>query len=335
MNTDQNIKTSNESYSSQLLNKTFSGEILTGLRTDAKYLPSKYFYDNEGDQLFQEIMNCEEYYPFNCELEIFKGQTQALAHTVMEQGNGFDLIELGAGDCTKSKYLLEYLVAKGAEFAYMPIDISANIIDYLELQLPLEIPGLQVTGLKGEYFNMLEKATKNTKRRKVILFLGSNMGNMSAEEAKGFTRELRSKMRIGDLALVGLDLRKNPCVILAAYNDKEGITRRFNLNLLKRINREMNGNFDLRKFYHYPIYDPATGDCKSYLVSTENQIVSLDREYGQEHIHFSEGETIFMEVSHKFTHEEAFKLGEKNGFKTINNYLDLRGWFLDTVWQAI
>jgi uncharacterized SAM-dependent methyltransferase len=150
----------------------FRTEILDGLRAMPKYLPSKYFYDKAGDRIFQEIMNCDEYYLFACELEIFRKRTAELAAAMMEPGNPFDLIELGPGDCKKSAYLLRHLVWAGAGFTYIPIDISINVINHLQTQLPVKIAGLTVRGLNGEYLPMIKEATKASGRRKVVLFLG-------------------------------------------------------------------------------------------------------------------------------------------------------------------
>jgi len=137
----------------------FYEDVITGLRAVPKYLSSKYFYDANGDKLFQDLMNCAEYYPTNCELEIFAGQTAEMAAAVMADGSSFDLIELGAGDALKSSYLLKYLLEQKADFTYLPIDISDNVISYLTITLPVVLPGLQITGLNGEYFDMLEKAS--------------------------------------------------------------------------------------------------------------------------------------------------------------------------------
>src|SRR5580692_7397738 len=138
----------------------FGTEILEGLKAMPKHLPSKYFYDKTGDRIFQEIMNCEEYYPFGCELEIFRERTAELAAAIMHPGSPFDLIELGPGDCKKSAYLLRHLVHAGSRFTYVPIDISSNIIHHLETQLPVKIPGLSVRGLNGEYLPMIKEAAK-------------------------------------------------------------------------------------------------------------------------------------------------------------------------------
>jgi L-histidine N-alpha-methyltransferase len=309
----------------------FYDDVIAGLRSTPKHLNSKYFYDANGDKLFQELMNCPEYYPTKCELEIFSEKTAEICKAIIGDGDTFDLIELGAGDAMKSTYLLQYLLDQQADFTYLPIDISENVIAYLNITLPVTLPGLQITGLNGEYFHMLEKAASLSNKRKVVLFLGSNIGNMQVAEAQSFCRELSNHLSAGDMLLVGIDLKKNPKTILAAYNDKEGITKRFNLNLLERINRELNADFDLSKFEHYPIYDPETGACKSYLVSTEDQLVKIN---GTETIHFLKDECIFMEISQKFTIEQTDQIAINTGFKPVNRFYDSKKWFIDVIWVA-
>lgn len=313
----------------------FLKDMVEGLQSNPKHLKSKYFYDSVGDSIFQELMNCEEYYPFNCELEVFREKTAELARAILARGGAFDLIELGAGDCTKSRYLLRHLVEIKADFTYMPIDISSNIIRYLNLQLPVIIPGIRIAGLNGDYFDMLKKAAGGSENRKVLLFLGSNLGNMSPTDAAKFCLKLRRYLRRGDLVLIGLDLKKNPHITLAAYNDKEGITKRFNLNLLERMNRELAANFDVSKFEHFPIYDPETGACKSYLISMAEQEVTLRTQAGKETIYFRRDEAIFMEISQKYTVEQVTELGRQASLETVGRFFDRRGWFIDTMWLAV
>jgi len=308
----------------------FYEEVIEGLKSTPKTLSSKYFYDANGDKLFQELMNCAEYYPTNCELEIFTQQTADICQAMIGDGDAFDLIELGAGDAMKSSILLKYLLEQKADFTYLPIDISDNVISYLNVTLPITLPGLQVAGLNGEYFDMLKKAASISKRRKVVLFLGSNIGNMPVNNAEDFCRELRNNLSPGDKLLIGVDLKKNPKTVLAAYNDKEGITKRFNLNLLERINRELHGDFNLSKFEHYPTYDPESGACKSYLISTEDQRVKI----GKENIHFAKDEYIYMEISQKFTVMQTNQMAANAGFTPVNIFFDSKKWFIDAVWVA-
>jgi dimethylhistidine N-methyltransferase len=250
---------------------------------------------------------------------------------MIADGAPFELIELGAGDAMKSTCLLQYLLEQKADFTYIPIDISENVISYLNISLPLTLPGVKINGLNGEYFDMLEQAASASDKRKVVLFLGSNIGNMPVDKATDFCRVLRSHLSKGDMVLIGMDLKKNPKTVLAAYNDKGGITKRFNLNLLERINRELNADFDLKKFDHYPTYDPETGACKSYLVSIEDQEVTIN---GKEKIQFLKDEYIYMEISQKFTVLQIKQMAEKAGFKPVDYFFDSKKWFLDAIWVA-
>jgi len=308
----------------------FYDDVISGLQSNPKRLHSKYFYDAAGDKLFQELMASKEYYPTRCELEIFAKKTGELGKAIIAGGDSFDLIELGAGDAMKSTYLLRHLLEQHADFAYLPIDISANVITYLNSTLPAMFPGLQITGLNGEYFDMLEKAATLSKKRKVVLFLGSNIGNMSIIEGGAFLKRVRDHLNAGDMLLVGMDLKKNPKTILAAYNDKGGITKRFNLNLLSRINKELGADFNVDQFEHYPTYDPETGACKSYLVSTTDQHVKI----GDETIRFLKDECIFMEISQKFTIAQTDQIANNNGFKPVTRFFDSKKWFVDVIWVA-
>jgi len=313
------------------ITEQFYADVIKGLHSTPKQLSSKYFYDAVGDKLFQDLMNCDEYYPTNCELEIFTEQTAEICQAIMGNGDAFDLIELGAGDAMKSTFLLKYLLEQKADFSYLPIDISENVISYLNMTLPVTLPGLKVTGLNGDYFNMLKKAASLSKRRKVVLFLGSNVGNMPVSEAENFCKQLRNHLSSGDMLLVGIDLKKNPKTILAAYNDKDGITKRFNLNLLERMNRELGADFDVTKFEHYPTYDPETGACKSYLISLEDQQVKIR---GKETICFAKDEYIYMEISQKYNVIQTNQMAAGAGFKPLNIFFDSKKWFIDAVWLA-
>jgi len=315
----------------EISDNQFYKDVLAGLHSEPKRLDSKYFYDATGDKLFQELMNCEEYYPTNCEMEIFTQKTADLAKSIIAGGDAFDLIELGAGDATKSSHLLKYLIDKKADFTYLPIDISGNVISYLNITLPVTLPGIKITGLKGEYFDMLKKAASISDKRKVVMFLGSNIGNMPVNDAEGFCKVLRKHLSPGDMVLIGVDLKKNPKTVLAAYNDKEGITKRFNLNLLERINRELNADFDVAQFDHYAMYDPETGACKSYLISQTAQQVKIN---GTENISFDKDEYIYMEISQKYAIEQVNTMAAATGFKPIDQFFDSKNWFVDAVWVA-
>jgi dimethylhistidine N-methyltransferase len=309
----------------------FYTDVVNGLRAEPKHLEAKYFYDAEGDRLFQQIMNCEEYYLTNCEMEIFTQQTNALAETIMAGGQPFDLIELGAGDATKSSHLLKELLVQQADFTYLPIDISSHVISSLNATLPLSLPGLKIKGLNGEYFHMLKKAATLSNHRKVVLFMGANIGNMPVSDAGAFCAELRQHLAPGDMVIMGFDLKKNPETILAAYNDSQGITKAFNLNLLNRINNELGADFDVSQFHHYAMYDPETGSCKSYLVSLKEQNIHIP---DTEVVHFDQDEYIYMEISQKYSRSQIARFAQASGFKPLTDFTDSKDWFVDTVWMA-
>jgi dimethylhistidine N-methyltransferase len=308
---------------------TFYHEVINGLRAENKYLSSKYFYDEAGDRLFQQIMACPEYYPTRCEMDILQHQSLQMVHLFREYGHSFDLIELGPGDATKSCYLLKELQKEKLPFTYYPIDISSNVIRWLEERLPATLPGIKLQGLNGEYMEKMEQVGTFTSGQKIVLFMGANIGNMTVPQAIFFCRQLHDRMQPGDLLLAGFDLKKHPKTILDAYNDRQGITRAFNLNLLTRINRELGGDFKLEQFEHYPVYDPGSGACKSYLVSLAAQEVHI----GENSIFFRENEPVHMEISQKYTLAETNQIASQAGFHPVHTFLDSKKWFADVLWQ--
>jgi len=309
----------------------FLTDVLKGLSAKEKYLSSKYFYNKRGDELFQKIMASPEYYPTKCEMEIFTQQTKGLASVFINEFPEFDVVELGAGDATKSIYLLEELSNNKVPFTYFPVDISNNVINLLHKNLPKKLPSINIHGLNGEYFKTLEKAKTLSNKIKVVLFLGGNIRNVPLEQAADFCKDLRSLLSPGDFVLTGFDLKKHPQLILDAYNDKAGFTREFNLNLLQRINEELQGDFVIRNFLHFPTYDPATGACKSYLVSLKDQVVNI----ADQTFSFKENEAIFMEIAQKYTVEQTDALAYECGFTTVKHFYDSKKWFLDAVWKCV
>jgi L-histidine N-alpha-methyltransferase len=309
----------------------FYHDILDGLRAENKYLPSKYFYDETGDKLFQQIMNSPEYYPTRCEMEIMQEQSGEMARLFTAHSPTFNLVELGPGDATKSWFLLRELQRKHAAFTYYPIDISTNVISWLETKLPATLPGIRLHGLNGEYLDRMQQVKSFSPNPKIVLFMGANIGNMTVAQATQFCRQLHDNMQPGDLLLIGFDLKKHPRTILDAYNDKQGITRAFNLNLLTRINRELDADFNTGLFEHYPTYDPGTGACKSYLVSLADQVVHV----AGKSIHFRENEPVHMEISQKYSLEETENMAAQSGFAPVHIFQDRKKWFADVLWQRL
>jgi len=302
-----------------------------GLTNEHKYLLSRYFYDAAGDRLFQKIMNLPEYYLTRCEFEIFQNHRDAIFRKLDHAP--FDLIELGAGDGLKTQVLLEHFLNQNADFRYLPVDISGSVLGLLLETLRGRWPELPVTPVEGEYFSALQKIDQLSDRRKLVLFLGSNIGNMKEEQAADFLRQLRQQMHSGDWLLVGFDLKKDPDIILAAYNDRQGVTREFNLNLLRRINRELGADFDLSAFRHWPVYNPLNGDMKSYLVSEKEQTVRI--EALELEIPFRKWEAIDMELSKKYDRPEITWLAEYAGFEAEQWFFDEKEYFVDVLFRAV
>ncbi|MEO9485686.1 MAG: L-histidine N(alpha)-methyltransferase [Ekhidna sp.] len=304
----------------------FEEDILNGLKARNKFLSSKYFYDARGDELFQQIMHLDEYYLTRKELEIFNTHKDAILHAI-DDGEAFRIIELGAGDGLKTTVLLKYFLEKGVEFTYTPVDISGNVLEILEQNLQAEMPGLRIESYVGDYFDALAEISESPEKD-IVFFLGSTIGNFSQGEAEGFLTKLQNFLKPGDLLFMGVDLKKDPAIILNAYNDSQGVTREFNINLLDRINAELGADFDREEFQHYPYYNPHTGECRSYLISTSEQDVVV----GGENIHFRAWEAIFMEISKKYDEVQLAELADKSGFSSIDAFHDTERWFADLLW---
>lgn len=314
-----------------ITNELFAQDVKEGLTSSPKFLPSKYFYNDRGDVLFQKIMKLEEYYLTRAEYAIFNLHQSHLRELCAPEGEAFRLVEFGAGDGYKTKVLLRHLVSEQVDFTYQPIDISGHVLEVLEKALREELPDCPVETIEADYFEALADLSAKDTMRKMVLFLGSNIGNFQEHEAQGFLKTLGQNLNPGDRLLIGFDLQKDPERILSAYNDREGVTREFNLNLLDRMNDELGANFDREAFKHWPVYDPTNGECKSYLLSTREQTVNIEA-LGEE-VHFDAWEPIYMEMSRKFTKKQINTLAETCGYKVIEHLSDPKGDFVDSIWE--
>ncbi len=307
----------------------FKADVDEGLSASPKHLSSKYFYDKTGDDLFVQIMHLPEYYLTRSEFEIFEQQTDDIIRSLdVETDQEFELIELGAGDGTKTKMLLKRLLDERFDFTYLPIDISDNALIKLEEDLKRELPDLKVEPRQGDYFEVLGSLKKGTKP-KVLLFLGSNIGNMQDDQARKFIYQLGANLKPGDRLLLGVDLIKSEAVVLPAYNDAQGVTRAFNMNLLRRMNTELGANFDLSQFEHRPEYSEETGVAKSYIESVSNQTVtisSLNKSF-----HFNKGERIHTETSRKYNDEVLSQILSGTDFEITCKLMDSNGYFADYI----
>jgi dimethylhistidine N-methyltransferase len=319
--------------SSAAKTNNFADDVLRGLSATPKFLSSKYFYDDEGSRLFQEIMKLPEYYLTRAEFEIFQTRAQEIFKTFTAQNPSFDLIELGAGDGTKTAVLIEYFLRQNIHFNYMPIDISQEAIYFLTEKFRIEFPTLSMNAKTGDYFSILETFKTESNEAKIILFLGSNIGNFNKTQAQDFFSQLNKVMNRNDMLFVGFDLQKDPRVILRAYDDAQGVTAAFNLNLLTRLNRELGANFNIEDFSHYAIYRPVECAARSFLISRRAQTVDI--EALNKSFEFAAWEPIFMEISQKYNLEMIEELAQTSGFQVARNFFDSRHHFVDSLWKVI
>lgn len=308
----------------------FAIDVLIGLSQPSKWLPSKYIYDERGSALFQQIMELPEYYLTNCETEILHTYKEKILEKIGKQK--INLVELGAGNGEKTTILLKEMIEKDFDVTFIPIDISAAALDVFSESLKKQIPELKVKGIVSEYFKGIRWLSNLNHSTNVILFLGSNIGNFEPSAANVFLSSLWNACNDGDYVLIGFDRKKDINLLLKAYNDSQGITAQFNLNLLRRINKELGGNFDLDGFKYYSTFDAISGAIKSYLISRKKQSVvieELNRLFS-----FKSWEAIHTESSYKFLIDDTLKLAKKNGFIVIDNFSDAGNYFVDALWQV-
>jgi len=307
---------------------TFAEDIHQGLTASFKHISSKYFYDDIGSVIFQDIMKMPEYYPTACEFEIISLQGEKIIEK-LNFTQPFNIVELGAGDGIKTRQLLKLLMEKDVDFSYVPVDISSKAIDELKANMLSHLPALKINPLVGNYFSMIGELSSSS-TPSLFLFLGGNIGNYEPEEVNNLLFGFHQNMKSGDKLLTGFDLQKNPSTIRLAYDDPQGITKAFNLNLLHRINKELDGNFNLNQFDFYSFYNPLNGEVRSYLVSLAAQRVQVGP--SKMCYTFAQNELIWTELSKKYTLKEIEKTAVENGFEVMEHFLDCKHYFTDSLW---
>jgi len=311
------------------MNSDFEKDVLEGLSVSPKQIPSKYFYDKRGSELFVEIMKTDEYYVTNAEMDIFKHKSASLLDGLsLDQNKKYEIIELGAGDGSKTVHLLKEMLDQNYTFDYIPIDISIDALKGLEKRLSLELSQLSINIQEGEYFSILNRLKEN-KKAKVILFLGSNLGNLTDDQSADFIHALGEALNKNDKILLGLDLIKSRQIVLPAYNDKGGVTANFNLNLLTRMNRELGADFNIDNFFHRPEYSEEEGIARSYLVSKISQDVYIEKL--DKRFHFKKDERMQTEMSRKYNLDIINKILSKTDFQISYTIYDNKKLFANYI----
>lgn len=315
-------------YSTQ----SFALDVLEGLSKSPKTIPSKYLYDEKGSWLFSQITEQQEYYPTNCELEILNKRKHDICKMAMNAP--FRLVELGVGDARKTKVLLQHFLDEGLQFEYVLVDVCQEMIQQVVESLKAEYKNhpLHIVGLVADYSTALSWIKRENTLKNIILFLGSSIGNFDHEQTHEFLLEMWNALSDQDVVFIGFDLKKNISVLQHAYNDEKGVTREFNLNLLDRINRELDANFERHKFIHHGFYNPSEGRMESWIISTKPQHVTIGKL--QKAFEFEAWEGIHVENSYKYSIKDIRKLAEAIGFAIDKDLIDTKGYFADAIWQV-
>ncbi|OAI41587.1 hypothetical protein AYO40_02950 [Planctomycetaceae bacterium SCGC AG-212-D15] len=313
----------------------FARDVAAGLTAEPKHLSCRYFYDREGSRLFEAICELPEYYLTRAETEILERRAPEI---VSRFEGDMTVVELGSGNAVKTRLLLEALLPphptlspRGGEgrvrgrVRYVPIDICRPVLEESAADLLQRFPALEIVAVAAEYHEGLRHLRSESDRPRLILWLGSNIGNFTREEAAEFLRGIHNTMSPADRMLVGVDLRKGRAVLEAAYDDAAGVTAAFNRNLLARINQELSGDFDPNAFQHRAIYNQDLGRIEMYLVSTRVQSVTLGR-IGLT-VRFAAGETIHTENSYKYSLAEMNAVATAAGLQTQHVWQDAAGRF--------
>jgi len=297
---------------------SFLAEVLIGLHKPQKELPSKYFYDERGSQLFERICELKEYYITRREAAIMQAHIKEMVELI---GPHVLVIEYGCGNCEKVRFLMDHL---HDPVAFIPIDISQEQLLQVTKELDSIYPRLQVLPVCADYTSSFElPVPKRESKRTVVYFPGSTISNFDPIPAKHFLEHIASLCGSGGALLIGVDLKKDPAVLHSAYNDGEGLTAAFNLNLLERINRELDCDFRLDGFEHYAFYNPRESRVEMHLVSKKGQVVHIEGKT----ISFAKGESIWTENSYKYNLDEFEQMAAAAGFRVERVWADERQWF--------
>jgi L-histidine N-alpha-methyltransferase len=316
------------------LKSSFISDVRDALPPTPTRLFPKYFYDELGSRLFDAICLLPEYYLTRAEEEILARYSDEIIETIPGPKT---LLEMGSGSASKTRRIIEALLKRQTELLFIPVDISPAALETSSRLLLQSYSRLRIEAYASDYYDGLAalKAKEHTDgaERTLALFLGSNIGNFDAGEARRFLRALRGVLRSNDALLLGADLRKAPAILEAAYDDPLGLTAAFNLNLLARINRELDAAFDLRAFKHTALYNQEIGRVELYLESTRAQTVSIGK-LGLE-VEFASGERVHTENSYKYDLEGLSQLAADTGFSRARTWLDQRERFSSNLFIAV
>lgn len=296
-------------------------DVIQGLKHTPKTLPCRYFYDDRGSALFEQICDLPEYYPTRTEQSIL----EHCALEIAQLTGSCELVELGSGSSRKTRLLLEAYSQLNEHLQYCPIDVSAGILKTTALELLQQYPKLRLCGLAGTYEQALDHLPPAELENRMLIFLGSTMGNLNPTECDRFLTLIRQALQPGEFFLLGVDLQKDVAVIEAAYNDSQGVTAAFNLNMLQHLNRRFQGNFDLSQFEHWAFYNRTQNQIEMHLRSLKAQTITLQALEFETKI--AAGETLQTEISRKFHLPTLMAMLEDQALHPLQTWTDPNSWF--------
>lgn len=308
-----------------VVTSSIAQEVLLGLSAAPKRLPPKLFYDDEGSRLFELITETPEYYPTRTERGIFERYVYDIA---VHAGNNLTLVELGAGSARKTRLLIQALLRRQLRLDFHPVDVSRAALAAAVANLNGDFSNLCIHPIAVDFSRHLPQLS-DLPGRKLVLFLGSTIGNFEPEEAAAFLVRVRESLTPGDALLLGVDMQKEAAILHAAYNDSQGVTECFNKNILAHINRELGGGFDLDSFRHVAFWNQAMSRIEMHLESRVEQSVWV-RALGRT-FHFLADERIHTENSYKFSPDSISSLLLEAGLKLERTWTDPRGWFSEVL----
>ena len=301
---------------------TFARDVALGLTAPQKWLPPKYFYDERGSQLYEQICGLREYYPYRAELEILS----TYAAEIHAEIGRLPLVEFGSGNATKTRHLLRAYELAGRRFRYCPVDISRETLLGTANRLVQEYSQIEIRAMHADFARQPEVIEAFQLEKKAVAFFGSTLGNFTPTESAEFLQRTAATLGPDDAFLLGVDLKKSPTILVPAYNDAQGVTAAFNLNVLHRINYELGGRFDPDRFEHLALYNAERGCIEMHLRSRLAQHVPVIKI--EQTMSFRKGETIHTESSYKYTTDEVRDLGYEANLVLCRTWFDARRYFL-------
>ncbi|XHX80700.1 MAG: L-histidine N(alpha)-methyltransferase [Stenomitos frigidus ULC029] len=296
-------------------------DVIQGLEQTPKTLPCRYFYDDPGSQLFEQICDLPEYYPTRTEQSIL----ETYASEIAQLTGACELVELGSGSSRKTRLLLEAYSQLNDQLQYCPIDVSAGILKTTALELLHQYPKLRLCGLAGTYEQALDQLPPAELENRMLIFLGSTIGNLGEVAYQQFLDRVQNALKPGEFFLLGVDLQKDPAILEAAYNDAQGVTAAFNLNILSHLNWRFQGNCNPEQFAHWAFYNTVEHQIEMHLRSLETQVIKL--ETLNFHTIVQAGESIHTEISRKFHLPTLVSTLENYALHPLQIWTDPQAWF--------